>query len=877
MPTEIADWYDLDSIRDDVEGDYVLVNDLDEDTDGYDELAGPDANDGHGWEELAPFEDQFTGTFDGDGYTISGLTLDRDDYATGLFKVAYQATFTRINIENADIVGDERVGAICGQVSHCNFSEITIEDSYIEGTEYVGSVYGHSYNWEEASDERYEHRDIHGGENVEVIATGSGYVNTGGLFGHQEDEIGLGVDVENCTFEGYVEGDDQLGGIFGKFRTYRGGEAYNNFYDCHFGGEIHTTGGSTGGIIGYIFADDVVNMESCSSTGLIEATGGDDAWSLGGIVGHPHHRDSPSREDLSSIEKCSSEITIEIPEGGEALSVGGIHGFSDAQEPVLELRDCKFEGDIEGYNRVGGIGGVILNDNQTMENCFVTDEASISTFAEDPDKSGVILGFNSGGDGSTVDNVYSDMDTELPIIGSLEDGDETGTVKFLTTDQMTGGDPPEYMDGFDFDETWDTTGEYPILAALVTTPYGYLSLVSADVTVSASESAGGLVGEVEAQAPDGADGVVVDSRTVGYVTGDSGGTGGLVGVSSASLTRAITGASVSGETEGAAIGVLDGEATHVYAGVEDPDDEQLVGDDEGAALEESEVHDLSDVTDHDALETLDEFDFDDVWVREAYEIPHLQLFSPGSTLYYGTVTDVDGQLVEGAAIETPYGWVRTDVNGRYEFGGPIESFEITGLSGTVDKDSQPDVDEPIDFQFGGLEVVLEDPSSGRPLEDVIIEIGHGDFYVQTDENGEVRIPTMPIEQKRVLAFDTFERYANVLTEGRLVEIDFTDDLPEPDPEEPSFEDIAILEFEVIDERSNPINETTAVVDIFGAITVSNRDGELLVPVPTHSIEPTIIFADDDPRYRTRRLELDPADDPDVGEFILTEATHSVNY
>ena len=49
---EIRTWYDLDAIRNDSSGDYVLMNDLDSTTDGYDELAGPAANDGKGWHPL---------------------------------------------------------------------------------------------------------------------------------------------------------------------------------------------------------------------------------------------------------------------------------------------------------------------------------------------------------------------------------------------------------------------------------------------------------------------------------------------------------------------------------------------------------------------------------------------------------------------------------------------------------------------------------------------------------------------------------------------------------------------------------------------------------------------------------------------------------
>lgn len=58
-PIEIYDWYDLDEVREDLNADYILENDLDEDTDGYDELASEDANelDDRGkWEEETDYE-----------------------------------------------------------------------------------------------------------------------------------------------------------------------------------------------------------------------------------------------------------------------------------------------------------------------------------------------------------------------------------------------------------------------------------------------------------------------------------------------------------------------------------------------------------------------------------------------------------------------------------------------------------------------------------------------------------------------------------------------------------------------------------------------------------------------------------------------------
>jgi uncharacterized repeat protein (TIGR02543 family) len=48
----IRDWYDLDAIRDDLSGGYLLMNDLDAATAGYEELAGSTANEGRAGSRL---------------------------------------------------------------------------------------------------------------------------------------------------------------------------------------------------------------------------------------------------------------------------------------------------------------------------------------------------------------------------------------------------------------------------------------------------------------------------------------------------------------------------------------------------------------------------------------------------------------------------------------------------------------------------------------------------------------------------------------------------------------------------------------------------------------------------------------------------------
>jgi hypothetical protein len=49
---EIRTWYDLDAIGNNLSGSYILMNDLDSTTDGYEELASPTANGGKGWQPI---------------------------------------------------------------------------------------------------------------------------------------------------------------------------------------------------------------------------------------------------------------------------------------------------------------------------------------------------------------------------------------------------------------------------------------------------------------------------------------------------------------------------------------------------------------------------------------------------------------------------------------------------------------------------------------------------------------------------------------------------------------------------------------------------------------------------------------------------------
>ena len=124
---------DLDKLRYDMTGDYVLANDID--------MTGRD---------FVPFgivnnttAGKFTGTFDGQGHTIKGLKYDVSDKGeVGLFSQTENATIKNLIIEDAYFKGNANVGGIVGQMYRTTITDCAVLDSYIEGRDHVGAIAG---------------------------------------------------------------------------------------------------------------------------------------------------------------------------------------------------------------------------------------------------------------------------------------------------------------------------------------------------------------------------------------------------------------------------------------------------------------------------------------------------------------------------------------------------------------------------------------------------------------------------------------------------------------------------------------------------------------------------------------------------------------
>jgi hypothetical protein len=141
---EIRDWYDLDAVRNNLDGDYILMNDLDSITAGYEELASPTANEGAGWQPIGTFDNPFTGTFDGQGYEICDLFINRpsDSYVALFGCVGDGGVVKNLGVVNANVTGYEGVGGLVAFNDEGGTMDNCYSTGNVTGGLWVGGLMG---------------------------------------------------------------------------------------------------------------------------------------------------------------------------------------------------------------------------------------------------------------------------------------------------------------------------------------------------------------------------------------------------------------------------------------------------------------------------------------------------------------------------------------------------------------------------------------------------------------------------------------------------------------------------------------------------------------------------------------------------------------
>lgn len=328
----IEDWYQLDEIRYDLDGDFELISDLTEDSAGYEELVDTEK----GWEPIGNSTAGFTGNFDGSGNVIYDLYLNRtDEWSNGLFDHV-EGEVKDLGLEEIHVRGDWYVGGLTG-VNHGHI-ENTYTEGEVIGTGYdVGGLVGLNYGSMERS---------HSSADV----TGDG-ARIGGLIGNHNNQ-----DVVNCYASGEVEGNFQVGGLIGWTHFAQVSNSYAF-------GEV-TGGGDLGGLVGQNWRGTIENsfwdmetsgqehgagtgktteeMKDVSTYTDTETEGLEDPWDF---VGDPY--DDDGDEDIWDIDEDVNdgypffpreeiEVSVDIDPDTLNLRSGGrwITAYIEASQEV---------------------------------------------------------------------------------------------------------------------------------------------------------------------------------------------------------------------------------------------------------------------------------------------------------------------------------------------------------------------------------------------------------------------------------------------------------------------------------------------------------------------------------------------------------------
>jgi hypothetical protein len=196
-------------------------------------------NGGNGFDPIGSSGSPFTGTFDGDGHTISGLTIKRGGTdSVGLFGFTSGSTVEKVGLVDASITGHDNTGGLVGQ----NSDNAVVRESFVSGTvsgdRRVGGVVG---------DNNYVSGSAATIEDSYSLADVTGSQIVGGVVGRERMAP---PEISGTVKRTYAAGDTTVtsgtydGGIAGRNE---GGEVKDSYWDKGTTNENDAIGDDIGG------------------------------------------------------------------------------------------------------------------------------------------------------------------------------------------------------------------------------------------------------------------------------------------------------------------------------------------------------------------------------------------------------------------------------------------------------------------------------------------------------------------------------------------------------------------------------------------------------------------------------------------------------
>ncbi len=157
-------------------------------------------NGGEGWVPMGTTLAPFTGNYDGDGYAIRNLTINRPNSSyQGLFVRISGASFLNVHLQDVDLQTKGNSGALATDIR---------ADSRIEKITVTGAIYGGQGSYVGGLAATMSNSLLH---RVAVTATVQGTSYTGGLIG----SVVSGGEIRHTHSAGSVQGLDRVGGLAG--------------------------------------------------------------------------------------------------------------------------------------------------------------------------------------------------------------------------------------------------------------------------------------------------------------------------------------------------------------------------------------------------------------------------------------------------------------------------------------------------------------------------------------------------------------------------------------------------------------------------------------------------------------------------------------
>jgi hypothetical protein len=299
----------------------------------------------------------FNGFFNGNGYRVTGLKMDRPSTNyVGLFGYSRTGTISNLDLVDGFVTGSSYVGMLIAYIS-----DGSVSDCHAAGIVYAKDNAGGLVG--------YGSRISNCRANVEIM----GASTTGGL-------AGSAASVSSCQSTGNVIGSRYVGGLIG-YGLSRG-TVHNSSAMGWVSGGSDYVGGLVGG------GDFLIS--NCFATGAVSG------WNYtGGLVG------GGSR----GMEKCSASGIV----NGYGYTGGLCGSFSGAT-----IVSCSATGRVSGNYTVGGLIG--LNSGM-VSNCYAA--GLVRAKGEDPNIASTRVGGLIGSNQGPIDNCYAAGDVILDVDPSL--------------------------------------------------------------------------------------------------------------------------------------------------------------------------------------------------------------------------------------------------------------------------------------------------------------------------------------------------------------------------------------------------------------------------------------------------------------------------